>query len=178
MTRSQKIIGMGLAALVDAAAGSIIAQLCCLAFNRPITLLAIGGGILFALLPDVSHLLLKILAIKGMHHRTLTHYPLLVLPFFLVVAPFSLFWAVLLSSALVAHFADDTTDPGGLKWFAPLWNKRFRIYAKEPEPVSLEVWLQTYYLQPTLKSVGSIVLALVAVSLFVCLLPYVDLLGY
>jgi len=159
---------MVLALSLDASVGIVIAYLLSHAWDIKPSLLAYGVGMIAAILPDVSIVALSVLSGKeNIHHRDLTHYPLLIIPLFVVIAWFSLFWATLITLCLLAHFIDDTTDPGGIKWLAPFSKRRFQVLAREPLPLSREQWLEKYYLRPTIKSVAAITLSVIAAALVI-----------
>ncbi|HLD25772.1 MAG TPA: metal-dependent hydrolase [Candidatus Andersenbacteria bacterium] len=165
MNRYVLFYGMALAASLDASSGIIIAHLLCLVFAKAPTLLIYAVGAGAALLPDVSIPMWLCLPkhIAPTHHRDVTHYPLLVISIFTTVVWFSVFWASVISACLLAHFIDDTADPGGLAWLAPFSGKKYRILNAETEPLKLEDWLRQYYLRPTVKSVLAVILSAIAV---------------
>lgn len=169
MSRLRLLIGLALASMLDMSAGIIIAHALCKLFSVSPSMLIYGSAALIALAPDISILGQLISGKKSLnsHHRELTHYPLLIIPVFAMIAWFSLFWAALVGLCLLAHFLDDTADPGGVKWLAPFTQRSFQILTVERGPLKLKDWLERYYLRPTVKSLGSIVLSTIAAWLLI-----------
>lgn len=176
MSQCWLLLGAVLAASLDASSGVIIAHFVCLIFKKMPTLSVYLVGSMAALLPDIS------IAVFGLcgkyltgtyHHREFTHYPLLIAPIFLVISLFSPFWGCLASLCLLAHFIDDSFDPGGLAWLAPFVRKKWPMLGTVPaEPMKRADWLRQYYLRPTVKSVSAMILSSIALYLVISqLLP-------
>ena len=94
-----------------------------------------------------------------------------IVPIFLAVGLFSVFWACLVSLCLLAHFIDDSADPGGIAWLAPFVRAKFCLPGTPAGgPMKRQDWLRGYYLRPTVKSIGAVILSLLATYLTVLLL--------
>jgi hypothetical protein len=148
-------------------------------------------GVFFALVPDVDALAMKIIGGKIMvDHRDWPHWPVLIVPVFLVCACFSLPYAVLAGLCLLAHYVHDglniKENGEGIKWLAPFrhgsylisWKKiktwgifiklsRHRVKKIKGRKETIDNWLNRHYLRPTASSMagGMFLIASIAVAM-------------
>lgn len=105
-------------------------------FSIKLTLLLIGFGIIFALLPDADFI--YVLMRSGYDHRAISrhreflHYPLIYLPLGgLLLFFFKIEWSVLFLLTSLAHFLHDSIGIGwGIPWFWPFATHTYSFFYK------------------------------------------------
>lgn len=110
-----------------------------------------GGGIFFTLFPDLDIPIRKILKGTVTGHRSVPHYPLLVIGgwfiafFFLSLQwPFLLWWAILAPLCSLAHLLHDSIG-GGIPWLWPLKKDYYQFFAvQDGKRKFVSVWNQHY----------------------------------
>lgn len=104
-------------------------------FSLELTPLLVGAGIGSALLPDIDFI--YSLARNGhsnhravAKHRDIIHYPLIYLPFGVLLAmPFGFQWSLLFLLASLGHFLHDSIGIGwGIPWLWPFINKNYSFF--------------------------------------------------
>ncbi len=151
------------------------------------------AGMAFPLIPDLNVLRLAILGKRiDEKHRTWDHYPIIMILSVSIVFYFisffwadAIFWGIVIDLCLLYHYIHDSIEVGGgtgMQWLGPFSEKYYQLFARKDGKrrlissfryedfqkeslVTLEEWLDKYYLKPTFKSLSGIAIFLVAISL-------------
>ncbi len=136
-------------------------------FGIHASLLFIGLGILFALLPDID--ILPFFWPTNYNHRSFMHYPLLYIPIALLVFYFfGTIYSTLFVLGVFSHMVHDTIGIGwGIAWLAPFSPRKFLFpevgrrkqhgffmtWLPQEEKVMANqyhdpTWVKTYYFTP------------------------------
>lgn len=176
--------------LTDMGAGIIITHIVGKIFNYKLPFYFYLIGMFLALLPDFPVFLLRIRGREIRHHRGVDHYPIIIIPIFLILILFSFFWVVVAGLCVLAHLIHDSLDKeewGGIKWLAPFSKKNYRLFGKKDgrrklivsctekeaermaslqPPPPFEEWIEKIWLKPTLESISGIVIFSAAIILY------------
>lgn len=178
MKKTRLLFGLFLAVLADVASGILMAHIIRkvsgryphMALN---TILFYLAGILFTLLPDILDLMKERGLTDIKHKENITHFALIIIPIFILLAILSPFWATFISLCLLCHFIHDSFQShGSIKWLAPFSQKNIHFIEKVNGKIKLiciwdnhelmsrnmdpHEWLEKYYLRPTVESIISI----------------------
>jgi len=119
-------------------------------FLMPLTWSFIAAGIVFSLLVDIDFIfhLGKQGGTRNAHkHRDLLHYPLLSIPFgIIILLPYSAAWAVLFAICFLFHFIHDSIGIGwGIQWLYPLRKNHYAFFYRYEPPHGRKPPKQTFY---------------------------------
>lgn len=191
----RKIVGMGIAALTDIAAGIIIVHLMGKAFGYDVPIYFYPIGVFLALLPDLDYVYKlwqkwrgNIEVIKT--HKAFPHYPIIMMiPICSILGVLSIFWsifgywAVVTLLCLLGHYIHDTIEAQtGMRWLAPIDKRYYRPFTEKggrlhlfcsfsdedienKSLISDSEWFEIRYLRPTKESVMGVVLFVGAIIL-------------
>ncbi|MFY9484595.1 MAG: metal-dependent hydrolase [Patescibacteria group bacterium] len=164
-------VGLLFAVLPDIGSGLLAVHLVGKAIARPLDFSYYLGGVCFAFLPDID-LVWQWLRERRINdlHKTLLHYPLVMLPLVnLVAGHWSGFWSLAGPLAILFHYIHDSLgDSWGLAWFWPVSRNRIKFFTRHegrfklmveltqdeirglpPRPAS--VYLAEYWLIPSVE---------------------------
>jgi len=132
----KKSVALFLAGAIDGSIGVFLAHVLSKALNYPPSFEIYFWGLIFALSPDIDVFLQKIFEKKcDGNHRKYLHYPLGVIPLFVVMCYFSLFWASLVCLCLLIHFIHDSggneENRWGIKWLKPFSDNYYQFFGKK-----------------------------------------------
>ncbi|MCX6784121.1 MAG: metal-dependent hydrolase [candidate division WWE3 bacterium] len=190
MNKLRWLFGTFMVAAPDLASGVALSSLMMLLFAQPriflVLILNVVLGVFAAISPDLD-LLIHVLVLKrpiSFDHRLRFHKPILIVLVWLVIAPFSVFYATLVALCILAHFVDDSVGDAqewGIQVFWPFSNKTvvfcsrkggefqlIRFY--EPSQFAMpkhEDELDKYYLGLTIKNITTLTWGGVALLLLI-----------
>jgi hypothetical protein len=180
MENMRILLGNALAGSLDAAMGALIAAAALSALGVQPTLWHLAFGSLLAVLPDFDMLVPILLGreVRGNHHVTLMHRPLLIIPAAALAAYLigGQAWSLVAFLCVSWHYLHDT-PPLGVSGIAWLWPIDYRYWSprgpEEPHMAGYthHAWLKKYWmrLSPTLcMEVGAGLMA-ITLALFIAL---------
>jgi hypothetical protein len=178
------LVGIGLSCLMDISFGLFFTLLMSKVMDHHVSIWTYGLGVLLALSPDFDVLFQKFQKreIDSEHRDIGLHYPVIMLPVFILFSLFSLFWSFLIGLCLLSHFIHDSIGEGpGLKWLWPFSHRYYKFFAEvngkricirslaldEAKQLSLTLgkWIETYYLSATPQVIIGIIAFILAVIL-------------
>ncbi|KKU52899.1 MAG: hypothetical protein A3H69_04510 [Candidatus Sungbacteria bacterium RIFCSPLOWO2_02_FULL_47_9] len=182
--RTLRILGgASIAASLDMAMGIIIFYCLGGLFRQKVSLVGYGIAMLMAVLPDLDVIiqLARERRSTGEHKKSITHYPMAMIPAVMAVAWFlSPFLSLAGALCLFWHYLHDSIGEGpGISWFAPFSFERYMLRKERdgwhlrltPEELNVlysantEKWLEENYLCISAKSVFGVAALVTALAL-------------